>query len=48
MKSSRKKALKRLKTLRSIYEKPDAVRKHFGLKRRKLSGSQKFLRMLTR
>ena len=47
-KSTRNKAVKRLKTLRSVYGKPDSLRKRFGLKRRKLSSSQKFFRMLSR
>ena len=39
-------AIRRLRTLRSVYEKPQALRSRFGLKRKKLSPSQKFLRML--
>lgn len=45
-KTTRHKALKRLHTLRAIYGKPDALRQRFGLKRRKLSPSQKLVRLL--
>lgn len=41
-------ALKRLKQLRSVYETPQSLRRRLGLKRRKLSPSQKLFRLLTR
>lgn len=46
-KSNKHKALKRLRTLRGIYDKPQSLRKAFGLKRRKLSGSQKLFRLFS-
>lgn len=46
-KSNSHKALRRLRTLRSIYEQPQSLRKKFGLKRRKLSSSQKLMRLLS-
>ncbi|RIJ23441.1 hypothetical protein D1224_04030 [Henriciella barbarensis] len=43
-----KSALKRLQTIRAVYDAPDRVRRKFGLKRRRLSPSQKLLRMVSR
>lgn len=47
-KSKNSLALKRLRILRSIHEKPKALRTRLGLKRRKLSGSQKLLSLFVR
>jgi hypothetical protein len=42
------KAIGRLRTLRSVYETPQSLRRRFGLRRRKLSASQKLLRVFAR
>ncbi|WP_267889981.1 hypothetical protein [Henriciella aquimarina] len=38
--------MKRLRMLRSIHEQPTALRRGLGLKRRKMTRSQKFVRFL--
>ena len=42
------KALKRLSRMRSVYDTPQKLRSKLGLRRRKLSPSQKFLRLFSR